>query len=81
MKKIRFILAGILLAMLDNTTVLAEISGESELFTFNTRDAPPIPLSYLGITIAMALVATYLIWRYDREKSKTTLASGQRTKT
>ncbi|TVR39236.1 MAG: hypothetical protein EA394_09785 [Bacteroidia bacterium] len=77
MKNFLFVLAGMLVVLFAHGVAFAQISGESEPFTFDTRDVTPFPVSYLALAITISLVAIFLILRYYREKSPSSFPSSQ----
>ncbi len=69
MKNIIPTLTAMLFSLLVNVTAQAQISGESEAFTFDTLQIP-IPLSYLALAITLVLMGVFLVRRYHLLRKK-----------
>lgn len=68
MKKIISFLGVALFILLSIPTLAQQLTGESDLFVFDTQSIPAVPLSPWVVIVAMLFIAGMVVFRFFMQK-------------
>ena len=62
----------IMVMLFMGSAMAQQLTGESAPFVFNTQETQAVPLSPLSLVLTVLLVASYMLYRFLKQKSSAT---------